>query len=60
MKKPTQGGLGNCNGEFLQKPPEEFSAWDDWKFSLGGILALLFLAAVPLAIIAGGLYLIFG
>jgi hypothetical protein len=41
MKKPAQGG-SSCNGDFLQKVPEEFSAADDAKYSLWGIAFLLF------------------
>jgi len=51
MKKPD-----SCNGEFLQKPPEEFSALDDWKFSIWGWCVLL--APIGVLVILG--LLIFG
>jgi hypothetical protein len=34
MNKPSK--------DFSKKPHSEFSAWDDAKFAIGGLLALLF------------------
>lgn len=48
MKKPAKSGLKSCDGEPLQKEPEEFSAWDNLKFTMGG----LFVLALPLVFIA--------